>query len=85
MESLSEPRLRDPRTPVCGSLSVTVLTRDRKIMASVIDISEKGLGLLFHEGEDINAGDFIKVSGKEAMVRWALPVHGGLASGVRLL
>ena len=77
--------MRDPRTPVCGSLSVTVLTRDRKIVANVIDVSEKGLGLLFHEGEDINPGDFITVSGKEAMVRWVLPIHGGLASGVRIL
>lgn len=85
MESSTEPKLRDPRTPVCGSLSVTVLSRGCKITASVIDISEKGLGLLFHEGEDVNPGDFISVSGKEAMVRWTLPVHGGLASGVRLL
>lgn len=70
---------------MCGSLSVTVLTRDRKIVANVINISEKGLSLLFHESEDINPGDFITVSGKEAAVRWVLPVHDGLASGVRLL
>lgn len=85
MEFLDKPKLRAPRVGIVEDITVSVTIRGREVIASIVDISESGLGLLFHEGEEIDTGDRIEISGKLALVKWTLPIKGGIASGVMLL